>query len=73
MNHPSTTNQSAEAFELRFQSLFDTGKALAFPCTASGEVDLDTLSECARRNYLFARAVVGRMFEWPAVRAVTLH
>ena len=72
MSNPSTTNQP-QAFELRFQSLFDTDKALAFPCTANGEVDLDTLSECARRDYLFARAVVGRLFEWPAVRLVTLH
>ena len=73
MNHPSNSRQACEAFELRFQSLYDTGTALAFPCTTQGEDDLNSLSVAARRNYLFARAVVGRMFEWPAVRPVTLH
>lgn len=56
------------AFELRFQSLFNDGRALAFPCDAAGRVDLDALSERARVNYLYARAVVGREFAMPAVR-----
>ena len=49
-------------FEVRFQSLFDAGRALAFPCDAAGRVDLDGLSERARQNYFYARAVVGREF-----------
>ncbi len=73
MNQPSMKPMAGQAFELRFQSLFDDGKALAFPCTANGEVDLNSLSERARCNYLFARAVVGRMFAWPAVRPMVLH
>jgi hypothetical protein len=55
------------SFELRFTSLFQQGRALAFPCDAEGHVDLDGLSEHARENYLFARAVVGREFTVPAV------
>lgn len=55
-------------FELRFQSLFDTGRALAFPCNERGEVPLDSLSERARHNYLYARAVVGREFAVPLVQ-----
>ena len=51
------------AFELRFQSLFDEGRALAFPCDAAGHVELDALSERARSNYFYARTVVGRDFE----------
>lgn len=54
-------------FQLRFQSLFHPGRALSFPCTADGDVMLDALSERARQNYLYARAVVGREYASPAV------
>jgi hypothetical protein len=54
-------------FELRFQSLFDPGRGLCFPCDAQGRVDLDALSDRARQNYLYARAVVGREFAVPRV------
>jgi hypothetical protein len=54
-------------YEIRFQSLFDAGRALTFPCDAEGHVQLDTLSEQARRNYLYARAVVGREFAAPVI------
>ena len=47
-------------YELRFQSLFDAGRGFAFPCDPHGRVDLDQLSDRARTNYLYARAVVGR-------------
>lgn len=54
-------------FQLRFESLFHAGRALAFPCDARGQVVLDDLSERARQNYFYARAVVGREFAAPAV------
>ena len=54
------------SFELRFQPLQD-GRALSFPCDAAGHVDLDALSERARNNYFYARSVIGREFETPAV------
>ena len=60
-------------FELRFQSLFDEGRALAFPCDAAGRVELDALSERARSNYFYARTVVGRDFGFPAVRPALRH
>lgn len=60
----------AAAFELRFQSLFHEGRALAFPCDEAGHVDLDAMSERARDNYFFARTVIGRDFAMPAVRPV---
>jgi hypothetical protein len=63
-------HQSFESeFEVRFQSLFDAGRALSFPCDAQGHVDLDGLSERARTNYFYARAVVGREFAPAAVVA----
>lgn len=54
-------------FHLRFQSLFNEGRALVFPCDAAGHVDMDALSERARHNYLYARTVIGREFATPAV------
>jgi hypothetical protein len=54
-------------YELRFESLFQSGRALAFPCDAQGSVRMDALSERARHNYLFARAVVGREYAMPVV------
>lgn len=52
---------------IKFQSLFHAGQPLVFPCDAQGHVPLDDLSERARENYLYARAVVGREFAFPAV------
>jgi hypothetical protein len=54
-------------YELRFESLFNPGRGLAFPCDAGGRVEMDALSDAALRNYLYARAVVGREFATPAV------
>lgn len=55
--------------EIRFRSLFDEGRALAFPCDAQGHVPMDELSDRARDNYLYARAVVGREFFTPEIRS----
>jgi len=56
-------------FEIRFQSLFHEGRGMAFPCDAAGRVDLEALSERGRSNYFFARAMVGREYATPSVRA----
>ncbi|HEY4082858.1 MAG TPA: hypothetical protein VGM81_19410 [Burkholderiaceae bacterium] len=60
---------SSQKFLLRFQSLFHSGRALVFPCDSRGDVTLDALSERARENYLFARAVVGHEYANPVVLA----
>ena len=52
--------------EITYQSLF-RGPSLCFPCDERGEVPLDALSERARDNYLYARAVVGLEFGYPAI------
>lgn len=72
MNATFQAAPQAARYELRFASLFDEGRGLAFPCDAEGHVDLDTLSGRARLNYLYARTVIGREFSMPAVRP-TLH
>ena len=68
-------NESASSqFQLRFQSLFNSGRGFAFPCDARGQVDMDSMSEKARNNYFFARAMVGRELTVPAVEiGVTTH
>jgi hypothetical protein len=71
MRETETQQELQQAFELCFQSLCHAGRALAFPCDAKGAVPLDELSSRARDNYLFARAVVGREFAAPVVRALT--
>lgn len=62
---------SNAAYEIRFRSLFNEGRALSFPCDAKGVVDMDCLSEKARCNYLYARHCVGREFAAPAVLPVS--
>ncbi|MDM0110051.1 hypothetical protein QTH97_34470 [Variovorax sp. J22R24] len=59
---------TATAFEIRFQSLFHEGRALAFPCDSHGVVNLDEMGERARNNYLFARGMIGREFAMPFVQ-----
>lgn len=60
-------------YQIRFESLFHEGRALAFPCDREGHVDLDALTDKARGNYLFARAMVGREFATPSVTPQDLH
>lgn len=73
MSTSTVSTGSDSGFELRFGHLFLEGRALAFPCDARGEVRLDALSERARANYLYARALVGREFAQPAVCLSDLH
>jgi hypothetical protein len=60
-------------YEIRFRSLFNEGRALSFPCDAQGHVFLDRLSERAKTNYLYARAVVGREYATPSIFLADLH
>jgi hypothetical protein len=54
-------------FEIRFESLFNEGRGLAFPCDEKGRVDIDALSERARSNYFFARAMMGKEYATPRI------
>lgn len=74
MNTRPANAPTHPAFELRFPSLFQPGRGMAFPCDEHGAVDLDALSERARGNYFYARGVIGREFACPAVvNAAGLH
>lgn len=52
---------SAAAFQLRFDSLFHEGRALAFPCDGVGRVRIDGLSARARQLLLRARRCRARV------------
>jgi hypothetical protein len=71
MNQPS--HLPGMHYEIRYQPLSGRGPELSFPCDADGTVHLDELSDRARNNYLYARAVVGREYASPAVLPCALH
>lgn len=66
---PLSTLSSAglAGYEIRFQSLFDAGRAVTFPCDAQGRVAWERLNERARQAYERARALVGREYAVPSV------
>jgi hypothetical protein len=66
--NPTPASQPGPCYELCFQSLFRPGRGWAFPCDAEGHVDMDSMSERARNNYLFARALIGIEVDMPRVR-----
>jgi hypothetical protein len=59
--------------ELRYLSLFMSGRSLVFPCDAEGRVAMDMLSDRALKNYLYARVMVGREYSFPSVSPSSLH
>ena len=58
---------TSHAYELRFNALFADRRSFSFPCDAVGHVDMDSLSERALNNYLYARAMMGLEVSWPDV------
>jgi hypothetical protein len=71
MNTMPVRPHTGSSHVLRFESLVHPGRGLAFPCDAAGRVNLDALGDAALRNYLYARAVVGREFNLPQVHVDT--
>jgi hypothetical protein len=65
-----TSSHTAEIYEIRFISLFREGRGFGFPCDVHGHVNMDLLSDRAKENYLFARAMIGREFSYPTVMAL---
>ncbi len=66
----SFKNASTLRYELRFISLFNSGRGYAFPCDAAGLVNIDELSDRGRSNYFYARAVTGNELSVPTVAVV---
>lgn len=70
MDRLPTPRPGERTHELRFRSLSNQGRGYAFPCDREGQVDLDALTEHARRNYFFAHTVIGSEFYMPVVLPV---
>jgi hypothetical protein len=74
MHHDLSSSRSATSqatpsvCTLLFRPLFFAGRAFAFPCDPQGRVDMDAMSERARNNYLYARAMMGREVAYPSVQ-----
>lgn len=64
----TSMNAGLAGYEIRFQSLFDAGRGVSFPCDSQGRVLIDRLSERARQAYQRARDLVGREYATPAVQ-----
>jgi hypothetical protein len=57
------------ALVLSFQNLHSS-KRLEFPCDEKGIVLFEALTERARNNYFYARAMLGREYLTPKVQQV---
>jgi len=64
---PHSLAHAGETYELRFESLFEGGRAMSFPCDAGGQVSMDNMTERQRINYMFARGATGRDYACPLV------
>jgi len=71
MTYDHSSSTAIAAFELYFPSLRLSTPAFSFPCDAGGDVRLDSLSERARENYFFARALMGFDYGAPTVLATS--
>ena len=70
MSTSSALRTDDTRFELRYRSVSPYRCSFAFPCDERGRVSLDELSDLARDNYLYARAMVGRDLLLPQVLLV---
>ncbi|MEY4751564.1 MAG: hypothetical protein RIQ60_3778 [Pseudomonadota bacterium] len=73
MNPSTFVPFESARYEIRFQSLFHSGRGVSFPCDAQGRVHLDAMSERARQTYHRAQELVGREYATPAVIPSDMH
>jgi hypothetical protein len=73
MNPSAFAPFESDRYEVRFQSLFNSGRGVSFPCDAQGRVKLEALTERARQFYRRAQELVGREYATPAVVRSDLH
>ena len=72
MNTTSIYPTANAGFELCFASLHGLGRSCSFPCDREGHVDMDALNESTRNDYLYARAMRGRVYASPRVQPSTM-
>lgn len=66
-------SHASTGYELRFRPLMAGGRDYRFPCDALGRVDMDSLGERTRLDYLYARAVRDLEVARPDVRPCRLN
>lgn len=67
--NPIANPTAGSRYQLWFRPLPKSSSAVrAFGCDAAGHIDLDALSDAERGEYFFAKTLIGRDFERPAVR-----
>ncbi|ACB35494.1 conserved hypothetical protein [Leptothrix cholodnii SP-6] len=72
MTVSSSASNPCGGYRLEFRPLQSSNRGLAFLCNAAGRVPLDQLSRSDFNTYLYARALVGRVFGRPAVRSCSV-
>ena len=65
----SEAKGAGTAFQLRFRPLVGEANEFSCSCDAVGHVVMDEMGERARSSYLFARAMVGRLYAPPEITA----
>jgi hypothetical protein len=68
-SHRPPATADGQTFQLRFHPLVGEANEFTCPCNATGHVVMDQMSERARSSYLFARAMVGRLYAPPEITA----
>ena len=63
---PAKQGRDGAEYQLCFRAHAEDA-VLAFPCNATGNVNLDALSGRERNDYLYARALSGRDFDRPVI------
>ncbi len=72
--NPTPDPAAGSRYQLWFSPLpKSTSAPRAFRCDAAGHIDLDAPSDHDRGEYLFARALVGRDFDRPAIQSSAGH
>ncbi|MET0382211.1 MAG: hypothetical protein ABW032_02200 [Burkholderiaceae bacterium] len=70
---PLPAAESSACYELRFQSLFHSGRGVTFPCDRLGRVRWEAMTDRARASFLRAQQGVGREFAAPSIQLSDLH
>ena len=70
MNLTGSNADKTFNYELRYASSRGRGGGFVFPCSESGQVDMNRLSDHRRNDYFYARAVAGNQLEFPVVTPI---
>ena len=70
LSEPLTLPAQATRYEMRFTDLSTGQCEYEFPCSKSGLVDIDELTDRRRTDYFYARSMIGKRFSAPVTASV---